>query len=283
MTSSVQNSPVYELGDVYLSGLKISYASTTVIAIAPGQARDANNIIDMPVGYVNLQGLTNPALQYQNYMPPLLVSTLVNGPNGLDTGAIAASTQYAIFLIGDSRGYNQVAGLLSLTSNAAPIMPLGYDSFRLLGFAATDSSKHFVYATNKPQNISAILPYYLSPSISVLSGGTSTTFAAIDLTTNSALPTTTLENIILGIQVTYTPAAANNVLQFRPTGSSATANLPTIIGVAAGIAQTQYVVMIAGVGSNKPEIDYIVTASDTVSVSVVYWAGISNTAYPALV
>ena len=281
--TQIQNSPVYELGNVYLSGLKISYASTTVIAIAPGQARDANNIIDMPVGYVNLQGFTNPALQYLNYMPPLLVSTLVNGPNGLDTGAIAASTQYAIFLIGDSRGYNQVAGLLSLTSNAAPIMPLGYDSFRLLGFAATDSSKHFVYATNKPQNISAILPYYLSPSISVLSGGTSTTFAAIDLTTNSALPTTTLENIILGIQVTYTPAAANNVLQFRPTGSSATANLPTIIGVAAGIAQTQYVVMIAGVGSNKPEIDYIVTASDTVSVSVVYWAGISNTAYPALV
>jgi hypothetical protein len=52
-------------------------------------------------------------------------------------------------------------------------------------------------------------------------------------------------------------------------------------GVAAGIAQSQYLVMIAGVGSSKPEVDYLVTASgDSVSVSVVTWTGSPHTAYP---
>ena len=284
MTNIVQNQPIYGLAHAYIAGLQLSTASTTVIAIAPGQARDSNDIIDMPVGFPNLQGNIYPAQQFQNYSPPLLVSSLVNGANGLDTGAIAASTQYAVYLIGDSRGYNQVAGLLSLTSNAYPVMPAGYDSLRLIGFWATDGSKHFVYATNKPQNMAGALSYYLQPTISVLSGGTATSFTAIDLTTNSALPTTTLQNIIVTFQVTFTPLAAGDVVQFRPTGSSATANLVTIVGAAAGIAQTQYVQVIAGVGSSKPEVDYLVTSgSDTVNVNVVSWMGVSNSAYPALV
>jgi hypothetical protein len=73
-------------------------------------------------------------------------------------------------------------------------------------------------------------------------------------------------------------------VQFRPHGSSATGGLPTITGVTAGIAQSQYIQVIAGVNTNVPSIDYKVTSgSDAVSVSVVEWAGVSNSAYPALV
>jgi hypothetical protein len=283
-TFQVQNDPIYSLPHLYISGLNISVASTTVLGIAPGQARDSSNNIDMPVGFPNLQGNVFPAIQFQNYMPGLLVSSAVNGVNGLDTGTIAASTQYAVYLIGDSRGYNQVAALLSLTSNAFPLLPLGYDSYRLIGFIETDGSSHFVYATHKPQNMVGALTYLLSPPISVLSGGNATTFTAIDLTTNSALPTTTLQNIIVELLVTFIPAAIGDIVQFRPTGSTATGGLVTITGNAAGIAQTQYIQVIAGVGSSKPEIDYLVTSSsDSVSVSVVAWTGVSNTAYPALV
>lgn len=280
----IQNDPIYSLPHLYISGLNISVASTTVLAIAPGQARDASDNIDMPVGFPNLQGNTYPVIQFSNFQPPLIVNSVVNGINGLDTGTIAASTQYAIYLIGDSRGYNQVAGLLSLTSNASPIMPTGYDSFRLIGFIETDGSSHFVYATHKPQNMVGALAYFNQPPISVLSGGNATTFTAIDLTTNSAIPTTTLPNVIVTLLVTFIPLAANDVVQFRPTGSTSTTNLVTIVGVTAGIAQTQYIQVIAGVGSSKPEIDYLVTVSgDSVSVSVVEWVGVSNTAYPALV
>jgi hypothetical protein len=149
---------------------------------------------------------------------------------------------------------------------------------------ATDGSSHFVYSTSKPQNIGGGLQYYNSPAVSVLSGGTATSFTAIDLTTNSALPTTTLQNIIVGLFVTFTPVAAGDTVQFRPTGSSSTANLNTIVGIAAGVAQTQYIYVIAGVGSSKPEIDYKLTSgSDAVTVTVASWFGVSNSAYPALV
>jgi hypothetical protein len=287
MSASRQNDLVYNLPNLYINGLNIYSAAptgATSIIIAPGAARDSNNVMDLVVGLANAFGNINPVPQAVGYQPGLAVSSLVNGANGLDTGSIAASTQYAIYLIGDSRNINNTAGMLSLTSNVAPVMPSGYDSYRLIGFWATDGSKHFVYATVKPQNFKNVLTYYNVPAIAVKSGGNDTSFTAIDLTTNSALPTTTLQNIVCNLLVVFTPAAVGDVVQFRPTGSSATANLPTITGQVAGVAQTQYIQVIAGVGSSKPEIDYLVTASgDAVTVSVASWAGVSNSAYPALV
>src|SRR5271170_2478558 len=144
-TPQIQNDPVYSLPHLYINGLNISFASTTVVAIAPGQARDINDVIDMPVRYPKLQGNTNPPVLFQNYLQPLYLNSAVNGVNGLDYGTLAASTQYAFYLIGDSSGYNNVAGLISLTSNAYPLMPNGYDSQRLLGFTETDGTSHFVY------------------------------------------------------------------------------------------------------------------------------------------
>jgi hypothetical protein len=283
----IQNETIYALPRLYTQGLQLSAATptaATVVCVSPGAARDSTNSIDMVVGLQNYFGIDNPAQLFLNYQPGLFINSAVNGANGLDTGTIAASTQYAVYLIGDSRNYNNTAAVLSLTSNVAPTLPSGYDSYRLIGFWATDGSSHFVYATVKPQNIGGLLTYFNSPAVSVLSGGTSATFAAIDLTTNSAIPTTTLQNIIVTLLVTFTPAAVGDTVQFRPTGSSATGNLPTITGVTAGIAQSQYIQVIAGVGSSKPEIDYKLTSSsDAVSVSVVEWAGVSNSAYPALV
>jgi hypothetical protein len=281
---SIQNEAIYALPNLYITGLQLSCASTTLLAVSPGAARDSNNSIDMVVGLNNYFEIDIPAVQFQNYKPGLLINSTINGANGLDTGTIAASTQYAVYLIGDSRHYQNTAAVLSLTSNIGPIMPSGYDSYRLIGFIQTDGSSHFVYATHKPQNIAGLLTYFNSPALQVLSGGNATTFTAMDLTTNAAVPTTTLPNVIVTLLVVFTPAAANDIVQFRPTGSTATGNLPTITGVAAGFAQTQYIQVIAGVGSSKPEIDYLVTSSsDAVTVSVVEWAGVSNSAYPALV
>jgi hypothetical protein len=280
----IQNETIYSLPRLYTQGLQLSAASTTVMAVSPGAARDSTNSIDMVVGLQNYFGIDNPAVQFQNYQPGLLINSTVNGVNGLDTGTIAASTQYAVYLIGDSRNYLNTAAVLSLTSNTAPTLPSGYDSYRLIGFWETDGSSHWVYATHKPQNIAGLLTYFNVPAISVLSGGNATTFTAIDLTTNSAIPTTTLPNVIVTLLVTFTPAAVGDIVQFRPTGSAATGNLPTITGVSAGIAQSQYIQVIAGVGSSKPEIDYLVSStSDAVSVLVIEWSGVSNSAYPALV
>lgn len=267
----IQNDPIYSLPHLYISGMNISVASTKVIAIAPGQARDANDNIDMPVGFPNLQGNVVPAILNLNYMPPLFLNSAVVGANGLDAGTLAASTNYGIWLIGDSRGYKPVAGLISLTSNAYPLLPLGYDSYRLLGFAGTDASTNFLAAN--VFNAVNLRSFYVQPQISVLAGGNATSFTAIDL--SAAIPTTTAKNVIAFLNVTFIPSVAGDNVQFRPTGSSATAGLNTIVGVAAGVPQQQYLQVICGVGSSLPEIDYKVSVSgDSVSVLV---AGYSYT------
>lgn len=278
----IQNDPIYQLPHLYIDGLNISVASTTVLAIAPGQARDSTDNIDMPVSFPNLQGVVNPPILFSNYYQPLFINSAVNGANGLDSGSLIASMDYAVYLIGDSRGYNPVAGLISLTSNAAPLLPLGYDSYRLIGFAVTDGSVHFVASSTNPLNWRNARAYYLSPAVSVLSGGNATTFTDIDL--NTPVPTGTARDVLVFLLVTFIPAAIGDTVQFRPDneGTPQTAGLPTIVGIAAGVAQTQYIAVFAGVnGSSHAGIDYKVSVSgDSVSVSVVGYAYVPTSYVP---
>lgn len=270
----IQNDPIYLLPFLYISGLNISAASTTVLAIAPGQARDSSDNIDMAVGFPNLQGNVLPAPGNSLPHVPLFINSAVNGANGLDTGTLAVSTNYGVWLIGDSRGYKPVAGILSLYSNALPLLPAGYDSYRLLGFANTDSSAHFLAA----QIVQAVNArgFFLQPEVSVVSGGNQTSFTGIDLSAtipdaDVALPDTT----IVILDVTFIPAAAGDVVEFRPYGSTATANLPTIFGVAAGVAQQQFISVVVGTGyadAGDASIAYLVSSSsDSVNVSIYGW------------
>ena len=245
--SSVQNLPVEQLPHLYISGMNLSVASTTVMAIAPGQCRDQNDAIDM---------------EYDN---ALYLNSAVNGAGGLDTGTLAASTNYLIWAIADSHNKLPNSGLISLQSNVAPLLPYGYDSLRLIGAVSTDSSTHFSAAT--VLNANYYKGYFLQPAVSVLSGGNATSFTAIDL--SSAIPTTSDPFVIALATVTFIPAAVGDTVTFRPTGSTATANLPVITGIAAGVAQTQSIALNCGVGSTKPEVDYKVSVSgDSVSISI---------------
>jgi hypothetical protein len=245
--TGIQNIPVEQLPHLYISGMNVSVASTTVIAIAPGQCRDQNDAIDM------------------EYDSALYLNSAVNGAGGLDTGSLAASSNYLIWAIADSSNKHPNSGLISLQSNVAPLLPYGYDSMRLIGAVSTDGSVHFTAAS--VLNAVNYKGYFLLPAVSVLSGGNATSFTAIDL--SSAIPTTTDPFVIALATVTFIPAAVGDTVSFRPTGSTATSNLPVITGVAAGVAQTQNIALNCGVGSSKPEVDYKVTASgDSVSISI---------------
>jgi len=270
-TPQVQNDPIYSLPHLYISGLNVSVASQTVLAIAPGQARDSQDNIDMPVGFPNLQGVTLPAPVPSLQNLPLFINSAVNGANGLDQGTLAASTNYGVWLIGDSRGYKPVAGILSLASSPFPLLPLGYDSYRLLGFANSDGASHFLVA--QVVQVDDAPGFFLQPEASVLTGGNQTTFTEIDLSgsipdNQVALPNT----VILILDVTFTPAAIGDVVQFRPHGSTATANLPTIVGLVAGQPQQQFIIVVCGTDTGDAAIDYLVTsASDSVNVSLFGW------------
>ena len=92
--------------------------------------------------------------------------------------------------------------------------------------------------------------FFLQPETSVLSGGNATLIhqvldlSAVIADADVALPDTT----IAILDVVFTPAAVGDVVQFRPYGSTATANLPTIVGVTATVPQQQYISVVVGTG-----------------------------------
>jgi hypothetical protein len=244
---SIQNVALEFLPFLYISGMNLSVASTTVMAIAPGQCRDSQDNMDM------------------QYDAPLFINSSITGAGGLDSGVLAASTAYAVWAIADSSNKLIPSAVISLWSNAFPLIPFGYDSYRLIGMVTTSAGTAFQVAS--VLNASTSRGFYLQPPVSELSGGNATTFTAIDLA--SSIPTTTSPfDIVIGV-TTFIPAAVGDTLQFRPTGSTATANLVTITGRAAGIAQTDMVIIPAGVAGGFPSIDYKVSsASDSASLSV---------------
>jgi hypothetical protein len=227
--------------------------------------------LDMPVGFANYDGAIQPPNpSFLNCPQPLYINSAVVGANGIDQGVLAASSNYIVYLIADPSGFKAPAGLLSLYSNQYPLLPPGYGAYRIIGYVSTDSSTHFTTASLLNAKFAKLS--FLQPPVSVLSGGNSTTFAAVALT--SAIPTTTDPFVIAYINVIFTPAAIGDVVQLRPTGSgSGTSGLVTIVGIAAGVAQTECVAVMTGVSAGEPSIDYKVTASgDSVSLLVEGYA-----------
>jgi len=116
----------------HIAGLILSYNATDPDAdvdISVGECKDAAGSQDMSLG---------TALTKQ------LDASWSEGTNagGLDTGSIAASTLYAVWLIKDSSS-GTVDALFS-TSFSAPTMPGSYDYKRLIGAVKTDSSSDII-------------------------------------------------------------------------------------------------------------------------------------------
>jgi len=100
-----------------VDGLRLTFYTVETVTIGTGDCRDAANSANIPsTGSLN-------------------VSITGSGANGLDTGAEASSTWYAVFIISGSSG---VAGLMS-TSPTAPTMPSGYDKKRRVGWVYNHS------------------------------------------------------------------------------------------------------------------------------------------------
>ena len=113
----------------YLAGAAISNNAgtpNTKVDIAAGSAADSTNTV-----MITSAGYT--------------VDFSVNGAvNRLDTGTIAASTWYHLFLIAKADG---TTGGLASTSATSPTLPTGYSYFRRVGSVLTDGSSHILSFT----------------------------------------------------------------------------------------------------------------------------------------
>jgi hypothetical protein len=224
----------------HVDGLSISWASNTTLTVATGSCKDSTNAFDL-----TLRSATT-------------LSSAFVGVNGLDTGTVAAAQVYAVFVIGQSTGYLPVATLLS-TSLTAPVMPTGYDIFRRVGFATTVGS-NFIKMTQTGAN--ANRTYWLDTAISVLSGGSSATLAAVDL--SACVPAIATK---VYFDATFTPNGAGDVASLTDGSSVATVIL-TLSGSVAHVAQKAQLVTLASLVSGVPKIQYLVTASGALTLLV---------------
>lgn len=245
-----QLDPIVNQPSLYMNGLLISNDATTPntkLDVAPGVCRDSNNMIDMNLG--NYLGITG----YGPANAVTVINFAINGANGLDKGAIAASTFYYVFVIGDSSGKQPYAAMAS-ASATAPVLPFGYDSLRMIGCCLTDSSSHLLAYYVSGAGANKYFQWDAPIAVTVTASGTSATYSAMDFSTG--VPSSKFGRVMF--YYVWTNAAANDKLGFTPAG--AVGNFLLINGIAAGVAQQDQVTILPLVAAGVPKVSYKTSA-----------------------
>ena len=231
---------IRDYSNLYVNGLEVARASNTTLTVATGKCRDDSDNFDIEVSST------------------ITINAATTGINALDTGTFAASKLYYVFVVYDSSSKNSVGAIISL-NRTAPVMPTGYDKRRLIGVFLVDSSTHFI-VLNQSGNDKKRL-YSIDEPISILSGGTSATFADVSL--DQLVPA--VENTRVWLIADFTPNAANDAAYLKAGGSSAT-NGKVIYGNVAAKKSSAEVNLSAKLVSSVPKITYKVTASGSLNL-----------------
>ncbi len=251
-----QFDPVINQPSLYLNGLQASYTSGTVLSIAAGQCRDSNNIIDMVLGDFLNEG-------YGTDNSATALNMAVNGINGLDTGSIAASTVYAIYVIGDSSNKNPT-GVIASVSQSNPLLPFGYDSYRKIAYWPTSSGSVFLLGYYSISGVGVRTFYYDAP-ISVGTTSTEAAYTAINLI--KFVPTQS--NLPVWLNVSFTPGTAGDFLSLQP--GNATGAAVVITGQVMSVAITMPVKVLAQNTTIStvvsPTINYKNSGTDTIAIN----------------
>ena len=249
--------PVINQPFLYMNGFQISndpVTPDTLLDIGVGQCRDNTNSIDI---------ISNA---------PIVINSAITGLNGLDIGTIAANALYYVYVVADQANFNLPGAVISLSATGPQLpkgkFPSNYSSWRLIGCVATASS-NFVAGYWSGNNNPRIFTYDTLPA-AVLSGGTSTSYAAVNLA--SWVPA--INNIPVSIAYSFSPTAASNTLNLQAVNSvGSSSNQVTITGQVASVVISGNATVIA---QNKivssvlsPEINYKVSAG----TATLYVAG----------
>jgi hypothetical protein len=237
------NIPIVNAPYLEVDGLQIAITGVAAATVQPGRARNSTNENDIIMDTVATLDPTE------------------NGINGLDNGVLVLSTLYSLFVVGDSTNTN-LPGVLLSASSTTPLLPVGYDMFRLIGYIRTDASVNFLpgYFSGKSNERTFV---YDVPIATAISAGTSSAYAAVTLTT--FVPA--VQNLLAKIELNWTANAAGDTAALQPFAAVGD-TLKYIAGVAGASAHTlvrEYVQ--AQLDSGAPKINYKVSAG-TVAINV---------------
>ncbi len=239
------NTPIVNRGGFkYVDDLEVTNGATArLVGISAGSARSSDNLNDI---------VLDAAVE---------IDADNNGVNGLDVGALANNTFYAVYVIGDSTGFESPAGIVS-TNISAPTLPFGYDMSRRIAWVLTDGSADFLPFQQKGTGRSRL--HCWEGGISVLSAGADTSFTAVPL--SAGVPPGT-EKVFL--EVVFDGDAATDTAALRSFGATAAGGQTSLQGTAAGVTRAQRLLP-AGDDAGVPSIEYKVNAG-TLSLSLSFF------------
>ncbi len=240
---SLPLSPAIPLPAPFINGWQTAWASNTTLTVTSGQGWDSTFTFSISTS------------------DTITIDAATNGLNGLDTGSLAASKWYAVYVVGDSTGFNPSGCLLSLSSTS-PVMPSGtvvqttYSLQRLIGWIHTDSSSHF----EKFIQIGAgsQRKYYWIDTPTALADGAATTQTAVNL--NVGVPPINFTTVTLN--ALFQPATVGNVFDIIIANESSTLNTEPVglLTTKENFFQfTALASLVSESGTPTMEVDYKVT------------------------
>lgn len=281
------NTAIWNLGDLYMDGMRLTYATASTFTVSQGAARDSTNLNDIVL-----------ALPPQNDGTPIstafTLSTALNGAGGLDTGTIAASTFYYVFVIASSQnshinlppspieslavppfttpdlsapvvqdGYYVQANVMLSLSRTAPLLPYGFDMFRRIGGVSTDSSSNLRPFIQTGFGKERRMHYQtaIAPGTAATAG--TTTYASIG-TLVTLVPQISCE---VFVDCSIVGATIGNGLFLAPFGNTAGGDVTRMSAASTSLvtlAQLTCPSMLNAAGTPVVEIDYKTTAGGDV-------------------
>jgi hypothetical protein len=212
-----QTTPAVNAGLSYMMGFKLTFIDEETIGVSAGQCRDVYNVNDI-------------------YMPTpsFSLSTLKNGVWGIDTGTIDNNKVYYVYTITDTFKRNPTAAIASL-SPVAPVLPVGYDTYRRIGSFLTDGSAEILPFYQDGGENSTQRHMMFDDGIQVLTVGQADAWAPITL--QDFVPN---GEFMAHLIVELVPVAANDLLHLRRSGSVSVAGSHQISGTVAAKLQREY-------------------------------------------
>lgn len=202
------------------------------------------------------------------------IDTAIAGAGGLDTGSLAASTLYAILVIDSSIALAQglsnstgvVNGMITLAStDTSPTLPTkvisgtlyGYDEYRVVGYALTDASAHFLPGVFSGTGVER--EFSFATGLGILTAGASTSFATVDI--DNAVPRQIIpDGARVGLNYAFTPVTDSDTFALLTYGVTSTPGMQVFTGPEASAVAQAVTWIPSGQNSGVPAIQYKVSA-----------------------
>ena len=255
------STPIVNARQYYINGLKLAYLTATTMTVTAGRCSNSTNVNDISVGLpLNVAATQTGELPVDAGTGTVTINTAAHGAAGLDIGAMANDTFYAVYAIGDSYGLQPGSALIS-ANLTAPLLPAGYDMSFRIGFIKSNGSAQILPFRQDGCGLDRWM-WYDAPIATDITAGASATYAPVSLVASLPVATPTMVNIY----AVFTPTAGDDTLVLVPGTSTSTLGYATLSGSVAAVAVTGNLI----VPTDAPltdAIDYKVTGS-AVALSV---------------